>query len=87
MRAYFDDIDKFSNLSKSNIDNNQVERITFETELCKLLNYYSVENQSNTPDFILVNYIKNCLDNFSKTIKQRDNWYNFNPTITNEINN
>ena len=48
---------------------------SFENELKKLINRYSRENESNTPDFILAQYIMGCLDNYSKIIKRRDNWY------------
>lgn len=40
-----------------------------------LINSYSKENDSNTPDFILSNYLLNCLNIFSYTTKRRDNWY------------
>jgi hypothetical protein len=45
-------------------------------ELEQLLNKYSAENVSNTPDFILAEYITNCLSAFDKATKQRDAWYN-----------
>lgn len=48
---------------------------TFEQELTKLINIYSKENNSNTPDFILAEYIKGCLDNFDRATKQRDDYY------------
>lgn len=36
------------------------EDINFKSELEKLINRYSQENKSNTPDFILCEYILNC---------------------------
>lgn len=48
---------------------------TFERELEALLNRYSMENGSNTPDFILAEYLHRCLDNFNATIKRRGEWY------------
>jgi len=47
----------------------------FEKELERLLNKYSKENDSNTPDFILASYLKNCLENFGQTIQRREKWY------------
>ena len=47
----------------------------FERELTTLLNRYSKENGSNTPDFILSKYLIGCLDNFNKTSKAREHWY------------
>lgn len=47
----------------------------FETELTNLINRYSMENDSNTPDFMLARYLKGCLDNFGKIMSARDLWY------------
>lgn len=53
--------------------------MTFEQKLQSLINTYSIENQSNTPDFILVQYIRNCLDAFASATRQRDTWFSFIP--------
>lgn len=45
---------------------------SFTNELKKLLNRYSEENGSNTPDFILANYLVNCLDTFNAAINARE---------------
>jgi len=47
----------------------------FETRLENLLNSFSVENESDTPDFILAAYLVDCLETWNKTIKSRDKWY------------
>ena len=47
----------------------------FEKELTHLINRNSMENGSNTPDFILAEYMRSCLENFNKTVKARDTWY------------
>ena len=49
----------------------------FRKELEILINKHSKENGSNTPDFILSEYLVGCLNNFDKTIKQRDEWFGF----------
>ena len=47
----------------------------FESELSSLINRYRIENESNTPDFILSSYLIECLNTFNKAIKQREKWY------------
>lgn len=47
----------------------------FETELQHLLNCHSKENGSNTPDFMLAEYLIGCLENFNKTVAAREVWY------------
>ena len=52
---------------------------TFEEELSCLINRYSKENESNTPDFILALYIRKCLEAYAEAVKARDRWYSFDP--------
>jgi hypothetical protein len=47
----------------------------FETELQHLINRYSMENASNTPDFILAQYLAGCLAAFGQAVQQRETWY------------
>ena len=47
----------------------------FADELRALLNGYSKENESNTPDIVLVKYIERCLDAFDEATRARDRWY------------
>ena len=42
-----------------------------------LLNYHSRENESDTPDFLLAEYLMDCLRAYEKIIKARDKWYDF----------
>lgn len=49
--------------------------LTFEKELESLLNRYSQENASNTPDFILSGYLLACLRAFNETSLAREKWY------------
>ena len=39
------------------------------------LNAYSAENGSDTPDFILADYLLGCLAVFDATTKLRDKWW------------
>lgn len=57
--------------------------MSFKTELEDLINKHSIENDSNTPDFILANYINKCLINFADAVNARDCWYSKNPKFTN----
>ena len=47
----------------------------FREELQMLLNSYSKENGSDTPDFILAEYMVNCLNAFDVAANQREDWY------------
>lgn len=44
----------------------------FRTELTSLLNRFSIENKSNTADYILSEYIIDCLQAYDKAVLQRD---------------
>lgn len=50
----------------------------FRTELTELLNRYSEENGSNTPDYILANYLIDCLRTYNSVVLARDAWYGKN---------
>jgi len=50
----------------------------FRTELCNLINKYNIENTSNTPDYILTDYLIDCLKLFSIISEKRDKYHNFN---------
>ena len=52
---------------------------TFTQELSDLINKYSQEGNSNTPDFILAEYLMDCLRSYNIAITARDNWYDFQP--------
>jgi hypothetical protein len=47
----------------------------FYEELEMLINKYSKENNSDTPDYILANYLVNCLSVFEEAVLQREYWY------------
>lgn len=47
----------------------------FKKELSALLNRHSKENGSNTPDFILAEYLQNCLQVFEIATQARDGWW------------
>lgn len=47
---------------------------TLEQELAQLLNRHSVENDANTPDFILAEYLTDCLSAYAKAVRARTKW-------------
>jgi len=51
------------------------EPSSFETDLRTLINSRSRENASNTPDFILAQYLEACLLAFETAVQQRETWY------------
>ena len=46
----------------------------FEKELQSLLNRFSMENGSNTPDYVLAQFLSNCLNAWNQGIKERESW-------------
>jgi hypothetical protein len=52
-------------------------------ELMFLLNKKSRENHSNTPDYILAEFLMSCLVSFEEAIQHRDAWYctHFEPSV------
>jgi hypothetical protein len=47
----------------------------FRKEIEEAINRNSMENRSNTPDFILAEYLQHCLAAFDLATKRRDTWY------------
>ena len=47
----------------------------FIEELKSVINRHSRENNSNTPDFILAQYLESCLLAFETATQQRETWY------------
>lgn len=46
----------------------------FQKDLKKLINKHSIENDSNTPDFILAKYLRKCLETFNEAVERRDKY-------------
>lgn len=49
--------------------------VAFKRDLTELVNRYSLENGSDTPDFVLADYLVACLDAWNLSTVQRDRWY------------
>lgn len=43
------------------------------------INRVSAENGSNTPDFLLAEYLTDCLAAFDKAVVARETWYGRDP--------
>ena len=55
-----------------------VNIMSLRSELETTINQFSAENVSNTPDYILAEYLMGCLDVFDKAINERDRHHGFN---------
>lgn len=55
----------------------------FTKDLKNLINTHSLENLSNTPDWILAEYLTACLKNFSLVMEAREEWHGreFSPRL------
>ena len=51
----------------------------FISEIRDIINRHSMENGSNTPDFILAQYLTNCLRAWNTATTAREKWYGREP--------
>ena len=47
----------------------------FRKEIEEIINIHSKENGSDTPDFILAEYLEDCLKAYDKAVSNRTDWY------------
>ena len=47
----------------------------FRSDLKELINKFSQENGSNTPDYVLAQFLTDCLAAFDKAVGEREEWY------------
>ena len=52
-----------------------MEEEPFRKELTELLNKHSKEKQSNTPDYILADYLIRSLEAFTAGVNIRERWH------------
>jgi len=67
-------LEYMSEIGKRELEDN-LKTSSFPDTLRSIINKYSKENASNTPDFILATYLCNCLDAFNIAVNQRTDWY------------
>ena len=53
----------------------QEQKTKLIQDFATAINKVSAENNSNTPDFILANYLVMCLENFDHITNMRNDWY------------
>lgn len=53
--------------------------MTFQQDLASLLNRYSLENGSNTPDWLMAGYLYDCLLAFNSALRRRERWCGRSP--------
>ena len=53
----------------------QERETAFRRDLSEVLNKHSIENGSNTPDFILASYLTRCLSAWDDAVYARERWY------------
>jgi len=63
--------DLYALLSHMGFPNHQP---TFREGLRHIINCHSMENGSDTPDFMLADYLVGCLELYDKTLLARDKW-------------
>ncbi len=51
------------------------QKPTFEQAIAEVINRYSKENENDTPDYILAQYVSDCLQAYKKAINLRDSWF------------
>lgn len=56
------------------------ENENFEQDLILLINRHSKEGRTNTPDFILGNFLEKCLQAYTDTIDARNKWHQLHKT-------
>jgi hypothetical protein len=57
----------------TSISQKEYDEIT--KEFADIINRHSLENGSNTPDFVLAEYLFDCLMAFNKGSRSREVWY------------
>lgn len=68
-----DCISKLNVIGYEPLDEIVTNEVKFARELTSLLNRYSKENDSDTPDYVLAGYLIGCLRNFNCAIGNKNN--------------
>lgn len=56
-------------------EDSKVHGNDLEASLSAALNRFSAENPSNTPDWILAQFLLGCLAAWNQGVQQRETWY------------
>lgn len=57
------------------MDHIESEKSSFIEDLEHIINKHCMENGSDTPDFILAQYLEGCLRAFDIAVRERTRWY------------
>lgn len=57
-------------------------KTTLRDDIQVAINCHSAENGSDTPDFVLAEYLTSCLASFDRAVKEREKWYGRQAPIT-----
>lgn len=68
-------VDHLTNLTDPFIQGHLAKQETFLGKIEHAINCHSRENGSDTPGFILAEYLANCLTVFDTTVRARDKWH------------
>ena len=55
--------------------------MTLRSDIEHAINCNSAENGSNTPDFMLAEFLTDCLTAFDRAVKAREKWYGRDPGV------
>jgi len=55
--------------------NKMTKQSRLRKDIEQAINKHSIENGSDTPDFILAEYLTDCLRAFDKATVRREEWY------------
>jgi len=68
-------LDELRKMTENQLRLNQPKPDTFKEALIEAINIYSQENGSDTPDYILAEYLVDCLAKFNKAVNDREVYY------------
>ncbi len=75
IKTAFEGVDGVSDVDIIQVGNVPMSAKTFVGELERLLNKFSQDSPSNTPDFILASLLKQTLDTWNLHTRERDRWW------------
>jgi len=55
--------------------NKMTKQSRLRKDIEQAINKHSIENGSDTPDFVLAEYLTDCLRAFDKATVRREEWY------------
>ncbi len=51
----------------------------FKQELIRIINIFGIEKHSDTPDFLIADYLFDCMISYGIATRKRDDWHQFTP--------